>query len=387
MTGNMRERSSNHWELRWYIGLDPITRAKRYETKTVVGSYETAKNELNKVMESLENDSAGGDSDMLVGDYLKGWLKDFMAGSLARTTYARYEEILTLNLIPGLGKIPLKALNPLQIQHYYSEELAHGRRSRIGGLSKRTVLSFHRLLHCALEKAVDLELISKNPADKVTPPRPDDFSPTVFDSKKLAKLIESLKGSRYEVPCVLAATTGMRRGEVMGLQWQDVDFENKELHVQHSLEETKKGIRLKDTKTKGSHRVIPLGEIALSTLHEEQQRQNEMKKLLGEKYPESKFVCVEKDGSVISPKRLSSWYTRFLKNVGLGHARMHDLRHSGATVLLNANVPAPIVSRYLGHTSIQTTVDLYGHIMSNGSRTGVEKVDQQIREIMNQNKY
>ncbi len=360
MRGHVRRRGRS-WCVVVPVGKYPNGRT-RYKW---FGGYRTraeAERELARRLHELHTGTFVGPERMTVAEYLRFWLED-VRSRVAPTTYQRYEIIVEQHLIPALGQYRLQKLQPLHIQAYYQQALVSGRRNGRGGLSKRTVLHHHRVLHAALEYAVRLQLLARNPADAVQPPRPEPREFPVLDPEGVRRLLEAARHRRMYIAILLAVATGMRRGEILALRWEDVDLEAGRIHVRQTLVKTKDGLRFTDPKTRRSARVIRIGPAVVQALRRHKAQQAEEKLRLGPAYQDHGLVVARQDGHPYSPAEFSRTFTELARQAGFPHLRLHDLRHTHATLLLREGTPIKAVSDRLGHASAAFTLDTYGHTL------------------------
>jgi len=318
-----------------------------------------------------------------VGSFLNRWLADYARVKVAPTTFERYEEIVRLHLIPVLGHHPLAKLQPLHIQGYYTRALKSGRRRSEGGLSAQTVLHHHRVLREALQQAVRWLLLARNPADAVEPPRPSRKETRVICAQEAAELLSHVEGTRLYVPVLLAVTTGMRRGEILGLRWRDVNFDASVLAVRQTLEETKgAGLRFKQPKTQKGRRTVALPAITVERLRQHRALQAETRLALGSGYQDGDLVCAMHDGTPWKPSNFSYTFRVVALRLGLTDLRFHDLRHSHATELLRSGIHPKIVSERLGHSTVGITLDTYSHVLPDMQEQAAATVDDALRRAM-----
>jgi integrase len=250
-TGHIRQRSPGSWELRYSLGTDPATGKRRMATATVKGKRKTAEQELRRLLRSLDTGEHVDPTRMTVRTWLTQW-HETKREEVSPKTHERYGEIVNNFLIPALGALPLAKLAPSHIDKAYSEWAISGRRdSKAGGLSPLTRRYIHVVLKSALARAVEQQLLARNPADIFTKrlPKVERKEMVTLSPEQAAQLLESIKHTGTYWPVLLALATGMRRGEVLALRWKNVDLDRGILSVVQSLEQTKNGLRFKDTKT------------------------------------------------------------------------------------------------------------------------------------------
>lgn len=321
-------------------------------------------------------------SRITLGDYLGRWLEDYARPNVAAKTFERYSEIVRLHLIPSLGHHVLSKLQPLHIQRYYSEALASGRRDGKGGLSPQTVLHHHRVLREALQQGVKWLLLGRNPADAVEPPRARPREMRALNEAATARLLTAAEGTRLFIPILLAASTGMRRGEILGLRWKDVDLEGATLAVRQSLEQTAAGLSFKQPKTAKSRRVVALPAFTVEGLKQHRARQATERLALGAAYTDNGLVCPAADGAPWRPNAFSAAFVALIRKTTLQAVRFHDLRHTHATQLLRNGIHPKVVSERLGHATVGITLDVYSHVMPGMQEEAALRTDVALRAAL-----
>ena len=313
--------------------------------------------------------------------FLKRWLRDYAAVRVAAKTFERYAEIVRLHLIPALGHHPLAKLQPLHIQAHYSQALQDGRRDGKGGLLAQTVLHHHRILKEALQQAVRWQLLARNPADAVDPPRPRRREMRALDDAPTAVLLTAAEGTSLHIPVLLAVTTGLRRGEVVGLRWSDVDLDAETLAVRQCVEQTKAGLSFKEPKTAKGRRVVAVPRITTEALRRHKAEQAKQRLLLGPAYHDQGLVCARPDGRIWAPQALSAAFSALAHRLHLPIG-FHGLRHSHATQLLKQGVHPKIVSERLGHATVGITLDVYSHVLPGMQEDAARRADAALRAAL-----
>jgi integrase len=312
---------------------------------------------------------------MTVGDYLDRWLADYAKPKVSPKTYERYVEMIDGHIRPALGSYVLPKLSPLHVQGFYSGALAHGRKDGRGGLSAQSIVHFHRLLHKAFAQAVKWQLLARNPIQAVEPPKAQRQEMPALDERATATLLGRLRESRLYMSVLLAVTTGLRRGEILGLRWDNVDLANGTITVVQSLEQTKDGLRFKPPKTHRSRRSIALAAITVEALRSHRAKQAEERLALGPAYEDNDLVCPRPGGSPWPPDMFSTAFSAYVRRSGMTRIRFHDLRHSHASHLLKAGVHPKIVSERLGHSNVGITLDTYSHVLPGIQKDAIERVN------------
>jgi integrase len=258
-------------------------------------------------------------------------------------------------LMPYLGSTPLRAINPGMIQSTYTSLLK-------SGLSERSVEQAHTVLHRALKQAMHWGLTSRNPAALVTPPRPVRREMTALTGGQLQRLLHQTEGGRWHPLWVLLGTSGLRKGEALGLSWQDVDLEAGHLIVRRALQRQRQiGLVFVPPKSQRSRRTVYLTDLARRALHNHRQRQ-EQRRLSTKPWTDSGLVFTNLDGGPLEPGEVNFALTRALAQADLPRVRVHDLRHTTASILLEAGTHPKVVQDLLGHSTIRLTLDNYSHL-------------------------
>jgi integrase len=301
--------------------------------------------------------------------YTKEWLDDIKT-SVAPRTWTRYEQLIRCHATPALGTLPLEQVTPRHLQQLYSEMVK-------AGSGQGTVLQTHAVIHRALKQAVLWNLIPRNPADAVNRPKPHRQEMQTLSPEQARKLLEAARGDRLEALYVIALTTGMRLGELLGLRWKDVDLDQGVVHVQVTLQRTKAGFEFVQPKTRHSRRQVLLTGAALEALQRHRESQTAAALLKSDVWHnEHDAVFTNLTGGPLDGTHvLRHCFRPLLKRARLPEIRFHDLRHTAATLLLGLGTNPKIVSEMLGHSAITITLDLYSHVTPTMQRDAVSSLD------------
>jgi integrase len=286
----------------------------------------------------------------------------------------RPAEIAKKNIAPLLGNAILAKLKPAQLSEAYRNALSEGRRDGKGGLSPRTVLHMHRVLKQALKQGVRWELLHRNPADAVQPPKVEKHRMATYDMAQTAALLEALKDERIYIPVLLAVLCGLRRGEIAALRWRNVDLEKSSLAVVESVEQMNGSIRIKETKS-GRVRTVALPLTVRDELKAHRLTQAQRMLKLGVRLGDDSFVCALEDGSLMQPTFITHEWVRAIKGTALPRYRFHDLRHAHGTHMLASGTHIKVASERLGHSKVGITLDLYSHVLPGMQEDAAAKVD------------
>ena len=361
MRGNIRQRAKGTFTLT--LGWRENGELKQ-SYHTVKGTKREAENKLAELIHLFDTGQYFPSDKTTVRDFLGRWLKDYAWPNLSPETAQVYEIIINRHLIPALGSITLQKLTPDRIQAYYSEKLANGRVDGKGGLSPRTVRHHHRLLHVALGNAVKWRLIQRNPTDAVDAPKYRQKDLKIFDQDSLASFLNSISNSEYYALFHCLLFTGLRRSEALALRWKDVDVHLGYVSVNRSLHQLNdKSFVFQQPKTEKSRRLVALPPSASIVFRDHHDIQTAKRLLCGFPVGEEDLVFAHSDGSPLLPHSVTNAWKRLVKNAGFEGVRLHDARHSHATLMLKQGVNPKIVSERLGHASVVITLDTYSHVL------------------------
>jgi integrase len=370
--GHIEHRGKDRWRILIDIGRDATGKRQRL-SRSVHGTRKQAEAELARLLHEMATDTYVAANGMLVKEYLEKWLAHAKV-NVAPQTYTRYAQIVTNELVPAFGTTKLADLSPLQIQSYLNRTLGRPRMNRAGEISAQTTAHFFHVLRRALNQAVRWGLLNRNPCSCVDSPKVQRAEMTALDETELLTLLVAIRGSRFYGPTLLAATTGLRRGEILGLRWCDLDLEHRECQITRSLQETPEGVSVRAPKTRKSRRMVLLPDVAIHMLEAHQTVQEAEGTLIGPGYNGDDLVFPKPDGSPWNPSQFSSDFSRLVRRHGLA-VRFHDLRHTHASQLLKAGVPVKVVSERLGHATASITLDVYSHVLPGMQAEAVAKID------------
>ena len=328
------------------------------------GNKRKAEAELARLRAEFEPPKEVGDlsSDMLFADYLLEWL-EIAKGRLAVATYSSYAAMIKKPVGPYFRQknLTLRELEARHLQMFYSEMLRK--------VKPNTVIHYHAIIHSALKYAVKTDMLVQNVADKVDRPKKNSFQPVFLSAEEMQKVFEALRGTKLELPVLVAAFYGFRRGEVLGLKWDAIDFERGTISVIRTvtaitLDGKQAEIEQQSAKTKSSLRTLPLIGSFREYFLQVKEAQELNKQVCGNcyNYEYDGFVFVDELGERMRANYLTSAFPKFLENHGLRRMRFHDLRHSCASLLLANDVPLKHIQEWLGHSDFTTTANIYAHL-------------------------
>ena len=367
MRGSIRRRGKGSWELTIDMGRDVGgKRVRRFHT--VRGTRRDAEKELASLLHALATGTYIDAPNMTVAAFMEQWLTDYAKPSTAPRTFERYAEIVAHHIAPVLGMLPLSQMRPAHI-------VAAERLWQEAGLSASTVLKFHRLIREALHHAVQWQLLSVNPADAVTPPRVDRREMRALSPEQASALLAQARGTEFEAPISTALYSGLRLGELRGLRWRDIDLDGGRLSVQQTLQKVPGGgVVSRQPKTHRSRRSVALPAVLVTVLREHRRAQVEARLLAGDAWEDADLVFVDVLGRPLGETRLRWAFWRLLREAGLPRVRLHDLRHTMATLMLAAGEHPKVVSERLGHSTVAITLDTYSHVLPGLQAAAAERL-------------
>ena len=314
-------------------------------------------------------------------DYLKKWLTG-MEGKVKRTTYRSYCGNMENHIIPYFRQtgVLLQELKPYHLEEYYESKRKAGSKLRSEeALSPLTIKHHHQNISKALADAVRKGLITVNPAAAAKTPRAEKFHGSFLNTKELEEMLSLFSGSVVEVPVTLCAVYGFRRSEVLGLKWKHIDFKMKTISVCETLQQDVGGNYTDTPKTESSNRTLPMTDSIYALLKDHKRKQDQRKKVMGAYYARSDYVCTWNDGTVITPNYLTRTFHSVISKSNLPNIRLHDLRHSAASNLLNMGFSVVQVADWLGHESASTTLRFYAHSDASGKKSIAKKLEQTMK--------
>lgn len=349
-----------------YEGVDPATGKERRQWVPAGPRRADAERLVTELVKRRNDGQPNSRDKTTLGEYLtEKWLP-LQRAQLRRSTYDSYRRNITLHVLPALGRVPLHKLAPEDLDAFYARLLTEGRRDGRGGLSAKTVRLVHLVIHKALKDALRKGSVVRNVASVADPPKLSSAKRReikVWTAEQLRAFLDQIRDSRSFAALFVTAHTGMRRGEILGLRWCDVDFDASRLSVRQALISVAYEKQLSDVKTGSGRRTIDLDERTLSVLRQWRKSQAEERLALGGRYHDGDLVFCRPDGDPIHPDLFSQTFDRAVAKSGLPEITLHDLRHTHATLLLKAGVPVKVVSERLGHSNPGFTMSVYQHVI------------------------
>ncbi|WP_339816855.1 site-specific integrase [Paenibacillus sp. FSL R7-0216] len=375
MKGRTFKRGST-WTFVVDIPPDPVTGARRQKKKGGFPTQQAAEYACAELIASMSKSTYVPDNNITIKELLETWLEEYAKPNYKPTVYDVESTIVNKRIIPVIGKQRVQQIKPLTIARFYNE------------LSKKYSPDYVRHIHAILRKAFRLaskwEMISTNPIEKVEAPKLRKTEMKIWTMEQCMHFLNIAEGHVHYIVYSLAIHTGMRKGEILGLRWKDINMEGKSLTIQQTVNWTpSEGIIIQDTKTASSTRRISIGSLLINDLVQQKEVIKANKEQFGNKYQDNDLVCCYENGEPIKPRRITETFAYLTNKSGLPKIRFHDLRHSHASMLLNNGVNPKIGAERLGHSSVQIYLDRYSHLLPDMQRDAVDLVEEKMKSIKN----
>jgi integrase len=388
--GHIRQQGRGSWELKFDLGRDPLTGRRITKYATFRGTKRKAQEELTRLLVTRNEGSYVDPTKMSVAAYLRHWLEADIDRRLAARTATRHRGIVEKNIIPRLGCVPMRKLTAVHVEAFEAELQREGwlkqrRASSDGGqleargLSEQTVQHVHRTLSQALSHAVRLGVLIKNPAAQVKPPRPERREIRILGKDEIGTLLKAAQGTWLRLPLLVAVTTGLRRGELLGLRWSDLDLKAGTLTVNQSLERLKGKVAFKAPKTKTSRRSIALPAAAVQALQEHRAAKAEERLMLGLGRDPHGLVLTRADSQPLDADSLTKTFGRLVADTRVTPITFHGLRHTHISHLLMDGVHVKVVSERAGHANVNITLSVYAAYIPSMQADAALRVDAWLR--------
>jgi len=368
MRGNIRQKSKGSWQIQVYTGNGPDGKPRRH-FETIRGRKSDAQRRLTELLTSLDKGVYTPPGRLTVAEHLHNWLEGYVKTNCSQRTLDGYLSIIEHHLIPALGHIQLKQLNPQAIQSYYGKACET--------LSARTVHHQHRVMSQSLKYAVRQGYLGRNPAELVDPPSPRKKAMRTLTASEIEVLLARAQGSVVYYPIIYTAvSTGLRQAELLGLRWRDVDLDMLSISVSQVLYKRKGVCQFKEPKTAHSRRRVAMTPKLALFLREYRAERESLYWQLGQPLTLDSLVFGSPEGVPLDPSMLSHAFGRTARQAGLGSVRFHDLRHTFASLMLLRGAKPKVISEALGHASVAFTMDTYSHIIEGMQSDAMALLDE-----------
>ena len=390
--GTIRQLSDGRWEARISDGYTAKGK-QHWKTHSSKKQSDVIK-WLNDYKANRERFCSNTAIKYTMKEWLDIWYDTYVKNNVKVSTRESYEGIIKNHLVPYIGHIKLLELKKVEIEKMYDELLKNGGKKK--KLSVKTIRNIHLVLHKALQEAVQREYIGKNPASIANVPTLKSQNTKkkeieIYTKSEQEELIKVFRtDSVYGIVAICALYTGMRKGELLGLQWDDINFENKTINVNKQLrriknyedyetQKTKLSLEY-NTKTSNSTRRISMMPCLVELLSEHRENQQKYKKIFGKSYNKLDMVFCKENGTPLDPDTVLSKYHKLVAKAGIKVCSFHALRHTFASRALESKMPAKVVSKILGHSSVEFTLDTYTHVLPDVQAKELEKLNEYLNK-------
>ncbi len=376
MKGTIKKRGKDTWSVIVDYPRDYQTGKRNQKWYTIKGNKREADRYLRELLNNGDKGIVLKNTKITVAEWLREWLNDYASFEISPVTLESYKSNVEKHIIPALGGYYLSQLEAKHIREFYAQELKNGKVNKSGGLSARTVMYHHRIISKALKQAVLLDMIARNVADLIKPPRISKKTMNTMSPLEVDRFLDVARETDYFVFFATLLYTGLRRGELLALRWRNLNLPAGKLTVVETAYKLDNGeYLLKEPKTASSRRSVTLPASLVELFKAYRADQELLRIQLGVGLELNDFVFIRPDGTPINPNAVTLAFKRILKRAGLKGYRVHDLRHTHATLMLMAGVHPKIVSERLGHASISITLDTYSHVLPSMQEEAAEKFD------------
>lgn len=372
-TGHLRKRTTKSGKTSYQIVIEgdrnPITGKRERTYKTVNGTKKQAEAKLMQMLLDAESTNVFAPSAMRLEDWMKQWLENYLP-NIEETTRVGYKEKIREYIIPAMGKLPLKSIKNSNVQAW-----VNGLSKK--GLSPKTIRNAYNNLNAALKKAVILRMIPYNPCEGTVLPKLKKHQINVYNDTEIRDALNAAKGTDMYLIILILVATGIRRGELCGLTWGDIDFSKNQIQIHNNRVNGDVGrVIEKAPKSEAGNRVISIGNDVMRELAKARMDYIKDRNEWGAGFDDTGYVIRHPNGKPYNPDSITQKWERFVKKHNLRPLKLHGLRHSNATSLINAGVDAKVVQQRMGHSDISVTYNTYVHVLPNMDEDAANKIDK-----------
>ncbi|MDE3839358.1 site-specific integrase [Bacillus methanolicus] len=375
MKGYIRKRG-NSWSFTVDIGKDPRTGKRKQKTRSGFKTKKEAQAALAELITNVDKGTYKEPHKRLFKDFSLEYVQNTYKNKVKASTYERTYSLLVNQIIPWFQNVELEKIDQDLIHQFYTEKINEG-------LSSAYVRRMHEVIKMLLRRAKTRKLITEDIASLIEAPRLEKKEMQTWSIEEVNEFLKYTKHSRYHPVFFLAAYTGMRKGEILALHWDDIDFEKKTITIKKTLYRIKDQYLLTEPKTLNAIRTIYIDDDIVRVLKKQRVKQNLEKLKYGGVYQDQNLVFAQEDGSFVQPSAVNALFLRFIRQMGIKRIRFHDLRHTHATILLQMGVNPKIVAERLGHSSVQITLDTYSHVLPSMKKDLAEQFSKAMKRGQN----
>lgn len=350
---------------------------RRY--RSVDGGKKDAERAMHEFIREIEKGYYVTDSKISVAEWVDTWLEVYIIPNVSPTTLSRYQGMIKRYIKPMLGSIQVQQLTTLAVQNWVNRLKI----SPVSGreMSAATIKHAYHVLKGSMDKAVLANIIPKTPCTGIMLPKGQKKPPVIYDEGQIRQLIAAAKGTEMELVVEIELCLGLRRGELLGLRWEDIDWDKNQIHIVNNRVVVDGKAIVKDPKTESSRRTVDVPEQLIQKLRKHKLACAANRMRLGQEYTVTDYVIVHPDGKPIYPEYLSQMFTKLQKKAGLPKCRFHDLRHLCASIMLMQGVNVKTAAALLGHSQISTTMNIYSHVLPSVAKEAAQKIGSLVYDV------
>jgi len=383
VTGSIRQRKktdgTRYWQLTAELGKDPVSQKRLRKYRSVEGTKKEAERALRAFIAEIEKGMYVTNTKITIHEWVDTWLEVYIVPNVSPTTLSRYEGMIKRYIKPLLGHIQVQQLTTLAVQAWVNGL----KTSPVSGkeMSATTVKHAYHVLKGAMDKAVLAGIIAKTPCAGIMLPKGQKKPAVVYDEEQIKQLIAASKGTEMELIIDIELCLGLRRGELLGLQWEDIDWEKNQIHIVRNRVVVDGKSIVKDPKTETSRRIVDVPVQLIQKLRQHKNKCLANRLRLGQAYTTTDYIIVHPDGKPIYPEYVTQLFKKLLVKAGLPECRFHDLRHLCASIMLMQGVNVKVAQEHLGHKDISTTMNIYSHVLPSVAKEAAQKIGALVYDV------
>lgn len=378
-SGSLRKRKTKNghvWQITIELPVDPATGKRVRKYKTVEGTKKEAERAMRQFMTDLEKGYYVTDDKITISEWVQTWLEVYITPNVSPTTLSRYQGMIKRYIDPLLGKTQVQHLTTLAVQAWVNGLKTSPSSGK--PMSAATIKHAYHVLKGAMDKAVLASIIHRSPCIGIMLPKGQKKAAVVYNEAQIKQLVQAAKGTEMELVIDMELCMGLRRGELLGLEWGDIDWENRKISIVRNRVVVNGKSIVKDPKTANSVRTLDVPEMLIKKLKRHKAACAERRLAMGSTYTVTDYVIVHPDGKPIYPEYLSQMLTKLQDRACLPHCRFHDLRHLCASIMLLQGVNVKVAQERLGHKDISTTMNIYSHVLPSSAKEAAEKIGEMV---------
>ena len=380
VSGNIQKRTRKNgiaWEITIELPRDPVTgeRIRKYKSVKNVTKKE-AEQVMRKMIDEIEKGYYVENSKITITEWVNTWMETYIKPNVSPTTESRYRGMINRYIINVIGHVQVQHLNTLAVQKWVNGLKISPSSGK--ELSASTIKHVYHVLKGAMDKAVLVGIIARNPCQGIMLPKGQKKDAVIYTEPQIRELITFAKGTEMELIIDMELCMGLRRGELLGLEWGDIDWDNNRIHIKRNRVVVDGAPVVKEPKTKNSKRTVDVPEQLMVKLKAHQKACMANRLSMGRNYIVTNYVIVHPNGQPIYPEYVSQMLTKLQKRAGLPKCRFHDLRHLCASIMLKQGISAKVAQERLGHADIQTTLNIYSHVLPSSAKDAAEKIGEMV---------